>query len=48
MPSFGWQFDDAQVAAVVTYIRNAWQAPAAAVSADTVAKTRDMLRTRSD
>jgi mono/diheme cytochrome c family protein len=48
MPSFGWQLDDAQVAAVVTYIRNAWQAPAAAVSADTVGKTRDMLRTRSD
>jgi cbb3-type cytochrome c oxidase subunit III len=48
MPSFGWQLDDAQVAAVITYIRNAWQAPAAAVSADTVGKTRDALRTRSD
>ena len=48
MPSFGWQLDDAQVAAVITYIRNAWQAPAAAVSADTVGRTRDALRTRSD
>jgi len=48
MPSFGWQLDDAQVAAVITYIRNAWQAPAAAVSADTVGKTREALRTRSD
>jgi mono/diheme cytochrome c family protein len=48
MPSFGWQLDDAQVAAVITYIRNAWQSPAAAVSAEAVSKTRDALRTRSD
>ena len=25
MPSFSWQLDDAQLAAVVTYIRNAWR-----------------------
>jgi mono/diheme cytochrome c family protein len=48
MPSFAWQLDDAQVAAVITYIRNAWQSPAAAVSAEAVSKTRDALRTRSD
>ena len=31
MPGFAWQLDDAQVAAVVTYLRNAWSptAPAA-------------------
>jgi mono/diheme cytochrome c family protein len=48
MPSFGWQLDDAQVAAVVTYIGNAWQTEAPAVSADAVSRTRDQLRTRSD
>jgi mono/diheme cytochrome c family protein len=48
MPSFGWQLNDDQVASVLTYIRNAWQTAAAPVSADTVAKARDQLRTRSD
>jgi mono/diheme cytochrome c family protein len=48
MPSFGWQLNDDQVAAVLTYIRNAWQTPAAPVLAETVGKTRDELRTRSD
>jgi mono/diheme cytochrome c family protein len=32
MPSFGWRLGDAQVAAVITYIRNAWGNAAAAVS----------------
>jgi hypothetical protein len=36
------------VAAVVSYIRNAWQGSAAPVSAEMVGKTRDRLRTRSD
>jgi mono/diheme cytochrome c family protein len=48
MPAFGWQLDDTQVAAVVSYIRSAWQTPAAAVSADTVAKARERLKTRPD
>jgi mono/diheme cytochrome c family protein len=48
MPSFGWQLDDAQVAAVLTYIRNAWQTAAAPVTADMVGKNRDQLRTRAD
>jgi mono/diheme cytochrome c family protein len=48
MPSFGWQLDDAQVAAVVTYIRNAWQTAAAPVTADVVGKNRDQMRTRAD
>lgn len=32
MPSFAWRLGDAQVAAVITYIRNAWGNAAAAVS----------------
>ena len=48
MPSFGWQLNDEQVAAVLTYIRNAWKTAAVPVSADTVGKARDQLRTRSD
>jgi mono/diheme cytochrome c family protein len=48
MPSFRWQLNDEQVAAVLTYIRNAWQTPAAAVSAETVGKAWDGLRTRAD
>jgi mono/diheme cytochrome c family protein len=48
MPSFDWQLNDDQVAAVLTYIRNAWQIAAAPVSAETVGKARDVFRTRSD
>jgi mono/diheme cytochrome c family protein len=48
MPSFGWQLDDDQVAAVVTYIRNAWQMGATPVSADMVGKARSELGARSD
>jgi mono/diheme cytochrome c family protein len=48
MPPFGWQLDDEQVAAVLTYIRNAWQSPASPVSADAVGKARDQFKTRSD
>ena len=27
MPSFGWRFNDAQVASVLTFVRNAWAMP---------------------
>jgi mono/diheme cytochrome c family protein len=47
MPSFGWQLDDTQVAAVVTYIRNAWVA-AAPVSARDVSTVRSDLAGRTD
>jgi mono/diheme cytochrome c family protein len=47
MPSFGWQLDDAQVAAVVTYIRNAWGS-AAPVSARDVSGARSDLQGRTD
>ena len=48
MPAFGWQLDDDQVAAVVTYIRNSWGSAAPAVSGDAVRKTRAALALRSD
>jgi mono/diheme cytochrome c family protein len=40
MPSFDWKLSDAQVAAVVTYIRNSWGNAAASVSAGDVSKIR--------
>jgi mono/diheme cytochrome c family protein len=43
MPSFAWQLSDADVAAVVTYIRNAWGNAAVAVSASEVGKMRQTL-----
>ena len=43
MPSFAWQLSDADVAAVVTYIRNAWGNAASAVSAGEVANMRQTL-----
>jgi mono/diheme cytochrome c family protein len=48
MPSFGWQLDDAQVAAVATYIRNAWKLAAPPVSAQDVSRARSDLRARTD
>jgi mono/diheme cytochrome c family protein len=48
MPSFDWQLGDAQVAAVATYIRNAWGSAAAPVSAGDVSRTRSDLRGRTD
>jgi mono/diheme cytochrome c family protein len=48
MPSYAWQLNDEQVAAVLTYVRNAWQTTAAPVSAETVGTARDQLKTRSD
>jgi mono/diheme cytochrome c family protein len=48
MPAFGWQLDDAQIAAILTYIRNAWRTAAAPVSADAVGTARKQLSRRSD
>lgn len=48
MPAFAWQLTDEQVAAVATYIRNAWPPSAAAVSTDQVSKARSSLLSRSD
>lgn len=48
MPAFGWQLDDTQVAAVLTYIRQAWNSRAGPVSATEVRKARSALTRRSD
>jgi mono/diheme cytochrome c family protein len=48
MPAFAWVLDDHQVAALLTYIRNAWGNAAPAVNADTVGKERGALVERSD
>jgi mono/diheme cytochrome c family protein len=44
MPSFAWRLSNAQAAAVVTYIRNAWGNAAAAVSPDQVHMVRGKAR----
>jgi len=43
MPSFAWQLSDADVAAVITYIRNGWGNAASGVSASEVANMRQTL-----
>jgi mono/diheme cytochrome c family protein len=43
MPAFGWQLSDEQVAAVLTYVRNAWGKSASPVSADEVRRARVAL-----
>ena len=43
MPALGWKLSDAQVAAVVTYIRNTWGNAAAPVAASDVASQRRTL-----
>lgn len=48
MPAFAWVLDDDQVAALLTYIRNAWGNAAPAVSASAVGKERAALVERSD
>jgi mono/diheme cytochrome c family protein len=44
MPSFAWKLDDAEVAALLTYVRNSWDNAAAPVPAASVAKIRANLR----
>jgi mono/diheme cytochrome c family protein len=48
MPSYGRQLDDAQIAAVLTYMRNGWGAPAAPVGAADVARVRADTASRPD
>ena len=43
MPAFNWRFDDAQVAAVLTYIRNSWGNAASPISPELVASERASL-----
>jgi mono/diheme cytochrome c family protein len=48
MPAFGWLLSDNEVAAVLTYVRNAWGNAAPPVSADDVAKARRDFSNRRD
>ena len=43
MPALGWRLDNAQTAAVLTYIRNSWGNAAAAVSTSDVSRMREVL-----
>jgi mono/diheme cytochrome c family protein len=46
MPAYGWQLNDAQVAAVATYIRNSWGHASAPISAAEVRDERKQLAAR--
>jgi len=48
MPSYGWQLDDAQAAAVLTYIRNAWTPAAPPVTPHDVGRVRSDRDTRTN
>jgi mono/diheme cytochrome c family protein len=48
MPAYGRTLSDEQVAAVLTYMRNAWGSPAQAVAPADVAKLRSALASRRD
>jgi mono/diheme cytochrome c family protein len=48
MPSYGRQLDDAQIAAVLTYMRNGWGAAAAPIGAADVARVRSDTALRPD
>ncbi|MEO6946622.1 MAG: c-type cytochrome [Nitrobacter sp.] len=48
MPSFGWQLNDAQVAAVLTYVGNTWNNAAVPVTAGQVKQARKSLSTRNE
>jgi len=48
MPSFGWLLNDAQVADLLTYVRNTWGNASTPVTADDVRKSRRALAKRRD
>jgi mono/diheme cytochrome c family protein len=48
MPAFGWKLSDPEVAAVATYVRNAWGNAASPVSADEVADLRERLQAKAE
>jgi len=48
MPSYGWELDDGQVAAVLNYIRNSWGGAAPAVDAKDVSRVRSDTALRPD
>jgi mono/diheme cytochrome c family protein len=48
MPSFSRQLKDDEIAAVLTYARNAWGRAAPPVAPGDVAKAREDLKARAD
>jgi mono/diheme cytochrome c family protein len=48
MPAFGWQLDDAQIAAVASYVRDHFGKNAPSVSEGQVQKMRSALAERTD
>jgi mono/diheme cytochrome c family protein len=48
MPSYAWQLSDGEIAAVLTYVRNAWGNAAGAVSKADVQSARAALNKLSD
>ena len=48
MPAYNRQLDDAQIAAVLTYVRNAWGRSAREIAAAEVQRARTQLATRTD
>ena len=48
MPSYAWQLNDEQVAAVLTYMRNSWGVAAPAIPPQDVARLRSSLALRPD
>jgi mono/diheme cytochrome c family protein len=48
MPSYGWQLDDSEVAAVLTYIRNSWGAAGHPIESEQVSKVRRDTALRPD
>jgi cbb3-type cytochrome c oxidase subunit III len=47
MPAFGWKLDDKQIAAVATYVRNAWGNAAPPVDADNVRSLRTEVHAKT-
>ncbi|MBO9647554.1 MAG: cytochrome c [Variovorax sp.] len=48
MPAFAWKLDDAEIAAVATFVRNSWDNQASPVTTDQVADLRKRLAKSSD
>lgn len=48
MPSYGWQLDDGEVAAVLNYMRNSWGGAAPAIDAKDVSRVRSDTALRPD
>ena len=48
MPSYGWQLDDGEVAAVLNYIRNSWGGAAPVIGSKDVSRVRSDTASRPD